>query len=82
MPVFNLQLEFDEHGAVTAARQLDRVADAADNVQGKFEKAGKSGNKALNEISDKSTQARKALELVSKYTKLLGSLQQVIFYFV
>ena len=33
MPVFQLELQFDEKGAATAVRQLGKVADAAGKAQ-------------------------------------------------
>ncbi len=85
MPVVQIELQFDDKGAVTGARKISAVANAADDAQRavagigtastqaakSVASAGDSGTKAANKISDAMKDAVKTvLALVGAYKAL------------
>lgn len=83
MPVFNLQLQFDEKGAVVAIRHLNDVANAADRTKDATVKAGNEMGDSIWSVTKKLTGligAYKSLEKAMGFLKrgidLNSSLEQ------
>lgn len=76
MPVFQLELHFDEKGAATAVRQLGKVADAAGKAQQATEGISK-GAKGPKDVGAASQNAAKEIEKANaaayKFGHTLGS---------
>ena len=76
MPTFQLELQFDEKGAVTAVRQLGKVADAAGKAQQATEGISK-GAKGPKDVGAASQNAAKEIEKANaaayKFGHTLGS---------
>lgn len=71
MPVFNLQLKFDEKGALVAARKLGDVANAASEVTSAMKQTEKKAEACGQSISSAMTEAaKKVLALVSAWKAL------------
>lgn len=72
MPVFQLELQFDEKGAVNAVRQLGKVSDAAGKAQESVKKVNESlsdTGKSANEAADGLNRASVGLEKTSIQAK-------------
>lgn len=72
MPVFQLELQFDEKGAATAVRQLGKVSDAAGKAQESVKKVNESlsdTGKSANEAADGLNRASVGLEKTSIQAK-------------
>lgn len=92
MPVFNLELQFDDSGALTAVRQIDNIAKASYGASKKVKGIGEDAKNSSSEVSkmgekgaaaaDKITSAMKkaatqVLALVGAYKAVNGAMSFV-----
>lgn len=73
MPVFNLELRFNDRGALEAVNQINNIADAADNATDAIDNLGDSGSSSGRELARMGNTGSKAADAIAdKMKKVAG----------
>lgn len=71
MPIFNLELRFDDNGSLKAVRSMDSISASASNASQAVDKVGESSARSAREVQEFGRDSVKAVDAISGKMKSL-----------